>query len=74
MNVSRLTVGLIIKAVVLGVLWKSSKMVFTRLLDAADPEVVEQIPHAASLVSGVEDIVEVAEYHALMEELASLMG
>src|SRR5215218_2956775 len=52
-------VGLLIAAAILIIVWQSGKMVFTRLLDGVDPEVIAEIRHAASHVEGVEDISEV---------------
>jgi len=52
-------VGLLIAAAILVIVWQSAKMVFTRLLDGVDPEVTDEIRHAASHVEGVEDISEV---------------
>src|SRR5215203_814935 len=52
-------VGLLIAAAILGIVWRSGKAVFTRLLDGVDPEVTEEIRHASSHVSGVEEVSEV---------------
>src|SRR5215216_1430936 len=52
-------VGLLIAAAILVIVWQSGKAVFTRLLDGVDPEVIDEIRHAASHVPGVEDIAEV---------------
>ena len=52
-------VGLLITVAILGIVWQSGKLVFTRLLDGVDPEVVDGIRHAASHVPGVEDVTEV---------------
>jgi len=52
-------VGLLIAAAILVIVWQSGKMVFTRLLDGVDPEIIEEIRHSASHVEGVEDIAEV---------------
>jgi len=52
-------VGLLIAAAILGIVWQSGKMVLTRLLDGVEPEVVEEIRHAACEVDGVEDVSEV---------------
>ena len=40
-------------------MWESGKSVFTRLLDGVDPEVINEIKHAASHVSGVGNVSEV---------------
>jgi len=52
-------VGLLIAAAILVIVWQSGKMVFTRLLDGVDPEVIDEIRHAAAHVPGVEDVSEV---------------
>src|SRR5215208_1084118 len=52
-------VGLLIAAAILGIVWQSGKMVFTRLLDGVDPEVIDEIGRTASNVPGVEDVAEV---------------
>ena len=52
-------VGLIIAAAILGIVWKSGKTVFTRLLDGVDPQVIEEIRHAVGHVPGVESVAEV---------------
>jgi cation diffusion facilitator family transporter len=52
-------VGLLIAAAILVIVWQSGKTVFTRLLDGVDPEVIEEIRHAAIHVPGVEDVAEV---------------
>ena len=52
-------VGLLITTVIFKIGWESGKSVITRLLDGVDPEVIEEIKHAANHVSGVIDIAEV---------------
>jgi cation diffusion facilitator family transporter len=52
-------VGLLIAAAILVIVWQSGKAVFTRLLDGVEPEVTEEIRHAASHVPGIEDVSEV---------------
>src|SRR5215213_5302725 len=52
-------VGLLIAAAILVIVWQSGKTVFTRMLDGVEPEVVEEIRHAACEVDGVEDVSEV---------------
>ena len=52
-------VGLLIAAAILMIVWQSGKMVFSRLLDGVDPEVIDEIRHASSLVEGVADVAEV---------------
>jgi len=52
-------VGLIIAVAILVIVWQSDKTVFIRLLDGVDPEVIEEIRHAAQDVPGVEEVAEV---------------
>ena len=52
-------VGLLITVVILGIVWQSGKAVFTRMLDGVDPEVMDEIQHAAHHVSGVQEVSEV---------------
>src|SRR5215217_5672852 len=52
-------VGLLIAAAILVIVWQSGKMVFTRFLDGVDPEITDEIRHAASHAEGVEDVSEV---------------
>jgi cation diffusion facilitator family transporter len=52
-------VGFLITTVILRIVWESGKSVFTRLLDGVDPEVIDEIKHAAAHVSGVENVSEV---------------
>ena len=52
-------VGLLIAAAILVIVWQSGKTIFTRLLDGVDPEVIEEIRHAASYVQGVKGVAEV---------------
>lgn len=52
-------VGLLIALAILVIVWQFGKAVFTRLLDGVDPEVIEEIRHAARHVAGVEDVAEV---------------
>jgi cation diffusion facilitator family transporter len=52
-------VGLLIAGAILLIVWESGKMVFTRLLDGVDPEVIDEIRHAARHAPGVEEVAEV---------------
>jgi cation diffusion facilitator family transporter len=52
-------VGLLIAAAILVIVWRSGEMVFSRLLDGVDPDVIEEIRHASSHVEGVADVAEV---------------
>ena len=52
-------VGLLITTVIFKIGWESGKSLFTRLIDGVDPEVIDEIRHAANHVPGVHDIAEV---------------
>lgn len=52
-------VGLIISVAILKIVWDSGKSVFTRMLDGSDPDLVDQVAHAASHVSGVMGVSDV---------------
>ena len=52
-------IGLLITVAILRIVWQSGKVVFTRLLDGVDPEVIEEIDHAAHHVPGVRDVSDV---------------
>jgi cation diffusion facilitator family transporter len=46
-------VGLIITAMIFGIVWQSAKAVFTRLLDGVDPHITAELRHAAEHVPGI---------------------
>lgn len=52
-------VGLIITAMILGIVWQSAKAVFTRMLDGVDPHVTTDIRHAAGHVPGIKAVAAV---------------
>ena len=52
-------VGLIIALAILGIVRQSGKPVLTRLLNGVDPEVTDEIRHAAGHVPGVKSVTEV---------------
>lgn len=52
-------IGLLITAAILRIVWQSGKVVFTRLLDGVDPDVIEEIGQAAHHVPGVRDVSDV---------------
>lgn len=52
-------VGLGITVAILGIVWQSAKAVFTRLLDGVEPEVIDDLRHAASHVAGLREVTEV---------------
>jgi cation diffusion facilitator family transporter len=52
-------VGLGITAAILKIVWDSGKQVFARMLDGVEPEVADEIEHAAAHVPGVQAVREV---------------
>jgi len=52
-------IGLLITLIIFKIGFDSGKSLFTRLLDGVDPEVIDEVRHAAKHVDGVEDIAEV---------------
>jgi hypothetical protein len=52
-------VGLLITLAIFGIVWQSTKAVFTRLLDGVEPGVVEEIRHAATHVGAVKEVLKV---------------
>jgi cation diffusion facilitator family transporter len=51
-------VGLLITLAIVKILWDSAGPIFTRLLDGVDPEVIQELEHAASHVEGVREVTE----------------
>jgi len=49
-------IGLGISIAILFIVWKSAKDVFSRMLDGVEPDILEEIEHAAHHVEGVKDI------------------
>lgn len=52
-------IGLLITLVILRLVWQSGRMVFTRLLDGVEPELLDAAEHAARHVAGVRELGEV---------------
>lgn len=46
-------IGLLITVVIFGIVWQSARAVLTRMLDGVEPEILEEIDHAAEHVAGV---------------------
>jgi cation diffusion facilitator family transporter len=46
-------IGLLITVAIFGIVWQSSKAVFTRMLDGVEPSVTAEIRHAAEQVPGI---------------------
>ena len=65
-------IGLLITLAIFGIVWQSSKAVFTRMLDGVEPHVIDEINHAAAHVSGVSSVLDVKARwvgHRLVAEL-----
>jgi cation diffusion facilitator family transporter len=52
-------IGLLITIAIFGIVWQSSKAVFVRMLDGIDPEITDEIRHAAGHVEGVREVLDV---------------
>lgn len=52
-------IGLLITLLIFKIGWDSGRSQFTRLLDGVDPEVIDEVRHAAKHVPSVEEITEV---------------
>ena len=52
-------IGLLITIAIIGIVWESAKTIFTRLIDGVDPEITDEIAHAAEHVEGVKAITDV---------------
>ncbi|TIT76073.1 MAG: cation transporter, partial [Mesorhizobium sp.] len=51
-------IGLLITAAIFGIVWQSARSVLTRMLDGVEPDLVNEIHHAAEHVPGIEKVVE----------------
>jgi len=52
-------IGLLITAAIFGIVIQSGKSIFIRMLDGAEPQVIEEIRHAAEHVPQVKEVAEV---------------
>lgn len=52
-------VGVAITVAILGIVWQSVKTVFSRMLDGVEPEVLDEVRHAAAHVPGVHGLTDV---------------
>jgi cation diffusion facilitator family transporter len=52
-------VGLVITAAIFGIVIQSGKSIFTRMLDGAEPQVIDEIRHVAAHVPEVKEVSEV---------------
>ena len=65
-------IGLIITVAILGIVWQSSKAVFTRMLDGVEPEITDEIRHSAEHISGIKKVLDVRARwfgHRLLSEV-----
>ncbi|OLE06967.1 MAG: hypothetical protein AUI36_42195 [Cyanobacteria bacterium 13_1_40CM_2_61_4] len=51
-------VGLGITLAILRIIWESGRAVFTRMLDGVEPQVIDEIRHAAQHVPGIREVTE----------------
>jgi cation diffusion facilitator family transporter len=51
-------IGLLITAAILRIVWQSAQAIFTRLLDGVDPEIIDEIRHAAGHAPQVEGVTD----------------
>lgn len=52
-------VGLLITALIFGIVWQSARAVFSRMLDGIEPQVLAELEHAATHVPGVRGLANV---------------
>ncbi|MFB3765179.1 MAG: cation diffusion facilitator family transporter [Methanotrichaceae archaeon] len=52
-------IGIIITVVILCIVWNSAKVVFCRLIDGVEPDVVDEVKEAAGHVAGVKEVTDV---------------
>ena len=52
-------IGLVITVMIFGIVWQSTKAVFTRLLDGVDPAVIAEIKHAVQHTPEVQEVTQV---------------
>ena len=65
-------IGLLITLAIFGIVWQSAKAVFTRMLDGVEPQVIDEIRHAAEHVPGIRTVLDVRARwlgHRLVAEL-----
>lgn len=51
-------IGLLITIAIFGIVWQSARSVVTRMLDGVEPELVDELRHAAGHVAGVEAVID----------------
>ncbi len=52
-------IGLLISVAIFRIVWQSSKAVIIRALDGVEPEIIDEIKHAAHHVKGVEKVTDI---------------
>lgn len=52
-------IGILITVAILGIVWQSVKLVFSRMLDGVEPSVLDEVRHAAAHVEGVHGVSDV---------------
>lgn len=52
-------IGLLITVAIFGIVWQSSKAVFTRMLDGIEPAVIDEIQHVAEHVKGITGVEQI---------------
>jgi cation diffusion facilitator family transporter len=65
-------IGLLISLIILKIAWDSGKSLLSRLLDGVDPDVIDEIRHAAKHVHGVQEVTDVRARwigHRLLAEM-----
>ena len=65
-------VGLAISAAVFRIAWQSGKSVLARIMDGVEPEIIDEVRHAASETPGVHEVTEVRVRwlgHSLLAEV-----
>src|SRR5258708_25860821 len=65
-------IGRLIATGILGIVWQSTKAVFTQMLDGVEPEVIRELRHAAEHVPGVRQVLDARarwQGHRLAAEL-----
>jgi cation diffusion facilitator family transporter len=51
-------VGLLITVAIFGIVWQSARSVLTRMLDGVEPNIVDDIRHAAEHIEGIQSVSE----------------
>ena len=65
-------IGLLITLAIFGIVWQSSKAVFTRMLDGVEPEITDEIRHSAEHIKGIRQVRDIRARwfgHRLLSEV-----